>query len=110
MANSHKGDVSLIISGKAFVLRLDANALADAEDMAGVPSILNLESFGFKIVRALFFAAARGQHGLLSLNAAGDLLNEHFTDITKAVTEAYALFFQNQQATETAAIQMEKAA
>jgi len=94
MANKEKGEVSLSIDGKEYILKLTANSLAVAESLSGVGSLFDMDNLGFSTVRALFFASARGQ--IDSINAAGEMMDTHFEAIVDATTEAYALFFQRQ--------------
>lgn len=93
MANKHNGEVPLVVGDKAFTLKLTHNKAAEAEFYLGT-SIFKVVGGGVKFIRALLFVMTHGEHGVETIEDAGDLLEEDPVAITKAVSEASTFFFQ----------------
>lgn len=93
MANKQAGEVSLTVSGKTFTLKATHNSMANYEELTG-RSVFDLKGGGVRTVRALLFSMAHGQHGMESLQDAGDLIDADPVEVTRAVNEATALFFR----------------
>lgn len=93
MANKHNGEVALSVGKKAFTLKLTTNKAAVAEQYMSGTSIFDFEG-GLNSIRAILFAMTKGQHGIESIDDAGDLIDEDPLEVTKQVNEATALFFQ----------------
>lgn len=83
MANEKRGERAVEIGGKTYTLRLDFNTVCEAEEhFSRTPFeilITAQQGGGIKAkeVRGFFFEAARGQHGLGTLEAAGRVIAEH---------------------------------
>lgn len=98
MAKRAKGEVSFEHDGKSFTLVLDFNAIAEFEDLAGVPNgLAALEGemkaldgqMSAKTARALFCAGLRGNHPDLTLVEAGRLLTSNVSALNEAMTAAF---------------------
>lgn len=84
MANPHRGEVGVTISGKPFTLVFTTNALCELEDainrsaFAAFGEILqatqNATVLRFSTLRAMLWAALRQHHAAVSLKEAGDLM------------------------------------
>jgi hypothetical protein len=91
MANLHKGEVSLDLDGKAFTLRFDMNALAEAEALLGRSVIEEISGghMGFATIRALFYAGASPSRYFNDLRGAGRCLPlARLKDVAGAIGEA----------------------
>ena len=96
MPNKHKGEVGLTLDGKDYVFKLTFNKLVELEDL-GIDMLKGFESSAANI-RVLFHVLASGQHGVESLEDAGDLIDEiGFTEASNLVGEVIAAFFQSSE-------------
>ncbi len=84
MANTQKGEISLTVDGKEYVLFLDANAMVLLEEHfstltreVGYNEILArvLTGESLRYMRAFIWAALQKHHAPLSLIQAGELIN-----------------------------------
>lgn len=97
MANPHRGEATLELGGKQYVVRIDYNAMAEIQDETGI-SLMDrnqAESKGFVFVRAALAAGLSHDGVRYTPRQAGDLIGEHMDDlvvITQAVTKAIRLF------------------
>lgn len=75
MANPHRGIVDIEIGGKQRQLRLDMNALAEAEAQLGLGGILEvipmLEKVSLRAIRVLLWAGLRHEEKALTLEEVG---------------------------------------
>jgi hypothetical protein len=66
MANKHKGEVDLVLGGKAYTLRPTFEALVEFEDKAGVTAYEVMRDLstgkpaGFKVIAAALWSGIRG--------------------------------------------------
>ena len=104
MANKHNGEVSLVIGSKTYVLKLTHNKAANAEPYLGT-SIFNVVGKGVSFIRALLYVMTVGQHGIETIDDAGDLLDDDPVAITRAVSEATSFFFQMYSKETTSKVQ-----
>lgn len=81
MANRFVGEVSVVVDGKSYTLRLDMNALVEFEEMTG-KSALDMQTLasseGVKIadLRAVIHAALKRHHPDAPAAVAGDILSQ----------------------------------
>lgn len=85
MANQERGDFRLTVGDRTLVLRLTTNALAEVEELAGMPCtviVAQVEAGSVKALRYLLWATLRQHHPDIatedkrSLAAIGDLIDE----------------------------------
>lgn len=99
MANPHRGEVPLRIGDRVYTLRCGNNALAELEEAIGVPVPQLWQRWsdgvvGIRELRAMLWAFARGAHRKLTLEDAGNLLDEAGTEpVTAALLKALQLGF-----------------
>lgn len=105
MANPHKGDVPLIADDKAYTLRLNTDAICQAEGLSGkrfAQLVIEGDSGGFSSMRLLLWAALRKHHSALDLEAAGEVIDaagvKVVTDgIAEAIKRAFPPADENPQ-------------
>lgn len=100
MANPHKGEVEFRVGEKVFNLKLTHNSAAVAEEYMPDRTIFDIQGGGVLYVRALLFAMTKGQHGINTIDDAGDLLDDMPAEVTRAVNRAATLFFQKRVSAE----------
>ena len=91
MAKRAKGEVSFEHEGKTFTLCVDFNALAEFEDLAGVPNAIEAlgQPLGAKMLRAMFCAALRAHHPEITLETAGEMLLPNVDKLQEALGAAF---------------------
>lgn len=88
MANAIKGEVALQHDGKTYTMVLDINALAEFEDATGMDPgevLDNPKTMSLSLARKLFWAGLQKHHPGLTLREAGDILQENFGKLGKAM-------------------------
>ncbi len=91
MANKIKGEVALQYRGEAYTMVLDFNALAAFEDATGknAADVLDRpEHMNISAARSLFWAGLQRHHPGLTLERAGDILQENMDKLGAAVDAA----------------------
>ncbi len=91
MANSLKGEVSLVYSGADYTMVLDFNALCDFEGETGKNALSVLDggsSMTASDMRALLWAGLRQRHPEMTLSLAGEILSENIDAIGRATAVA----------------------
>lgn len=99
--------VAIVIGSKGKVLRFNMNALAALEDATGA-SLLDMKpsKFGFKQQRAFVWAALLHEEPKLTLEQAGDLLDEvmdsptEYNEVLEATLRAFAMAFPESKKSE----------
>lgn len=79
MANKHRGEVVLEADGKAYTMRLSANALCELEGVLqrSAPEVFSgLESVDFRSVRAIVWAALTESVPGITLVGAGTIIDD----------------------------------
>lgn len=86
MANPYRGETSFDVGGKTYTLQFNSNACAELEDLLarGIVSIVQEimswstepERISLKLFRALLWAGLRKHHRGMTVEMAGDLLDE----------------------------------
>jgi hypothetical protein len=95
MANPHKGESRFSVGEKEFTLRLTNNVRCELEKMLGdgIPAILSRWSEGKWTdteLRAMFWGALKTRHQRVSLQEAGELIDEAGAAVVVgAIAEAY---------------------
>ena len=101
MPNKHKGEVSLVVDEKEYILRLTFSKVAELEAM-GV-NLFDAESLsGIGVQLKLFYVLTKGQHGVGTEQDADELLMQDYPACSSASSEALTLFFQMLTAKEKA--------
>lgn len=112
MANPHRGETSVEIGGKTYVLCYGMNACAELENHLGrsFPEIVaelqswkeNPERIRVTTVRALLWAGLRRRHSSVTLEQAGDLIDEiGFSNVWQPVNEAFERAWPDPDEAET---------
>lgn len=103
-ANPHKGEVSIKIDGASYTLKMSSNAICVAEKVSGQTMSQLAAGLGdgsFLAIRSMFMAALSSQFPALTLEQAGDLMdNAGIERVTTALLEAFALAFPKQEGGE----------
>lgn len=87
----------LEIGGKEYTLQYGANICADLEEKLGNPDIPTLleSSVSFRMMRSVFHAGLRTHHPEISLEEAGELIDEFpngLADLAKDVFREYVAY------------------
>ncbi len=102
VANPHKGEVSLEIGGTSYTLKFSTNALCVAEKVSGQKISALMDDLGegsLNAVRALFTAAMAKHMPNMTVEQAGDLLDEATVPVVTAkLTEALMIAFPTAKA------------
>lgn len=78
MANPHKGDVRLLAREAAYTIRLNTDAICQAEGVSGkrfAQLVVEADTGGFSSMRLLLWAALRKHHPALDLAGAGEIID-----------------------------------
>ena len=103
MTNPRRGERTLALNGSTFTVRLTFNAVCEAEPLLGM-SILDFldevtegRTIEFRELRILFLSAVRGQHGIETLDDAGEKIGTAFStpDGQKAMNEMASMLFES---------------
>jgi len=82
MANANRGEVTIKIGEKDYILRYSANSLCDLEDVVGLPvlqitdMLSDTKKLSMKLVRALLWAGLKEKQPEITLLQAGELVGE----------------------------------
>lgn len=82
MTNPHRGEIDLKVGDRAYLLRLGANEVVEAESVLGMvvseifEALQKPETVSMGIVRGLLFAALHENQPDMTLRDAGDLIGE----------------------------------
>lgn len=101
MANPDRGEVDLKIGEDSYTLRLSSNALAEIEDLLGLPFgelVAQMGAGRIGAQRAMVFAALRDKHPKLSLIDAGNMLDRDRDAVAAALGKALSLAFPDAEA------------
>lgn len=86
-------------------LRMDTNALVLVEDLLDRPVTKLDTNMGFRELRVILWAGLRHEDKNLSLEDAGDLIDEGgFTYVSDKITEAMTLSFGNKNKEQEAVV------
>jgi hypothetical protein len=97
MSNEHRGEVSLQMGDAVYTLRLNCNALVAMEGalqqkLPQIVAAFNVRDVGLTEIRAMLWAALRDKHPMVTLEAAGELLDVGgFQTVADAIGRAFVL-------------------
>lgn len=87
--NPHRGEVDITLGGEKRIIRLNNNALAEAESILGM-SMLAPIRLGVRELRALLFAGLKDRKPAETLARIGELMDaEEDSNLLAAVVEAW---------------------
>ncbi len=108
MANSHKGEVAVKTADASYILHFSTNAICELEDVLEKPVIQivaefeNEENVGMKIVRYLVWAGLTTKNPGMTVEEAGDILDEvGYALMMDKVGLAMRRFFPDPEGDET---------
>ncbi len=79
MANPERGEVAIQAGGQTYTLKFSTNAICEAESVSGKSFgelCLEIQKADFRAMRALLWAGLRPAHKDVTLDMAGDILDE----------------------------------
>ncbi len=115
MANPHRGQVAIEAGGKTYTLKFSTNAICEAEAVSGGRSFGHLcdgiAAVDFRAMRALLWAGLKQAHPEMTLDLAGNLLDEvEPLEIGAKLNEAIELAYPKTSGAGTANDRPRKAA
>lgn len=93
MSKEANQEYKFTVNSKEYQVKLHVNTLAETEKLVGF-SLWGTENMGIGTVRALLYAGVKDQHGLKTLEQAGDLLDLDRQVITRTIISAYNAYFE----------------